>query len=200
MLQWRNWPDGDLHSDRHGAEPYGQRWSVFFFLVCVCNEVVKQFTVFCLNWTGCSIPTGVKEIDIAATLEHVRDQRPGMVRTKVVETTSSCYFLAVKFEFNFMPTCFCNVSLLSISTSDFNPSHKKTWLRVWPLDASDWLSVVSCCLQDQFEFALTAVAEEVNAILKALPQWNQEVRRLARTTTKPLQLWLLHLLSYLSFS
>ncbi|XP_075386434.1 receptor-type tyrosine-protein phosphatase-like N isoform X2 [Tenrec ecaudatus] len=50
-------------------------------------------------------PPGVKEIDIAATLEHVRDQRPGLVRTK-----------------------------------------------------------------DQFEFALTAVAEEVNAILKALPQ------------------------------
>uniref|UniRef100_A0A672KJS6 Receptor-type tyrosine-protein phosphatase-like N n=1 Tax=Sinocyclocheilus grahami TaxID=75366 RepID=A0A672KJS6_SINGR len=48
---------------------------------------------------------GVKEIDIAATLEHIRDQRPSMVRTK-----------------------------------------------------------------DQFEFALTAVAEEVNAILKALPQ------------------------------
>ncbi|NXR23419.1 PTPRN protein, partial [Cinclus mexicanus] len=48
---------------------------------------------------------GVKEIDIAATLEHIRDQRPGMVQTK-----------------------------------------------------------------DQFEFALTAVAEEVNAILKALPQ------------------------------
>ncbi|TKC42108.1 hypothetical protein EI555_017142, partial [Monodon monoceros] len=47
---------------------------------------------------------GVKEIDIAATLEHVRDQRPGLVRSK-----------------------------------------------------------------DQFEFALTAVAEEVNAILKALP-------------------------------
>ncbi|XP_059583559.1 receptor-type tyrosine-protein phosphatase-like N isoform X3 [Alligator mississippiensis] len=48
---------------------------------------------------------GVKEIDIAATLEHIRDQRPGMVQTK-----------------------------------------------------------------DQFEYALTAVAEEVNAILKALPQ------------------------------
>ncbi|XP_072902324.1 protein tyrosine phosphatase receptor type Na isoform X5 [Hemitrygon akajei] len=48
---------------------------------------------------------GVKEIDIAATLEHIRDQRPGMV-----------------------------------------------------------------CTKDQFEFALTAVAEEVNAILKALPQ------------------------------
>lgn len=26
---------------------------------------------------------GVKEIDIAATLEHIRDQRPGMVQTKV---------------------------------------------------------------------------------------------------------------------
>ncbi|KAM4558069.1 protein tyrosine phosphatase receptor type Na [Odontesthes bonariensis] len=48
---------------------------------------------------------GVKEIDIAAALEHIRDQRPGLVRTK-----------------------------------------------------------------DHFEFALTAVAEEVNAILKALPQ------------------------------
>ncbi|KAI3356152.1 hypothetical protein L3Q82_017406, partial [Scortum barcoo] len=47
---------------------------------------------------------GVKEIDIAASLEHIRDQRQGLVRTK-----------------------------------------------------------------DQFEFALTAVAEEVNAILKALP-------------------------------
>ncbi|XP_061587941.1 LOW QUALITY PROTEIN: receptor-type tyrosine-protein phosphatase N2-like [Cololabis saira] len=48
---------------------------------------------------------GAKEIDIAATLEHLRDQRPGMVQTK-----------------------------------------------------------------DQFEFALTTVAEDVNAILKVLPQ------------------------------
>lgn len=48
---------------------------------------------------------GAKEIDIAATLEHLRDQRPGMVQTK-----------------------------------------------------------------DQFEFALTTVAEDVNAILKSLPQ------------------------------
>ncbi|XP_039692727.1 receptor-type tyrosine-protein phosphatase N2 [Pteropus medius] len=48
---------------------------------------------------------GAKELDIAATLEHLRDQRPAMVQTK-----------------------------------------------------------------EQFEFALTAVAEEVNAILQALPQ------------------------------
>lgn len=31
----------------------------------------------------CFCGVGVKEIDIAATLEHIRDQRPGMVRTKV---------------------------------------------------------------------------------------------------------------------
>jgi receptor-type tyrosine-protein phosphatase N len=48
---------------------------------------------------------GAKEIDIAATLEHIRDQRGGMVRTKA-----------------------------------------------------------------QFELVLMAVAEEVHAILKALPQ------------------------------
>lgn len=28
--------------------------------------------------------SGAKEIDIAATLEHLRDQRPGMVQTKVL--------------------------------------------------------------------------------------------------------------------
>uniref|UniRef100_A0A3Q4APK6 Uncharacterized protein n=1 Tax=Mola mola TaxID=94237 RepID=A0A3Q4APK6_MOLML len=64
--------------------------------------------VHCSDGTGVvylSLASGVKEIDIAASLEHIRDQRPGLVRTK-----------------------------------------------------------------DQFEFALTAVAEEVNAILKALPQ------------------------------
>ncbi len=48
---------------------------------------------------------GAREIDIAATLEHLRDQRPHAVRTK-----------------------------------------------------------------QQFEFVLTAVAEEVHAILRALPQ------------------------------
>jgi receptor-type tyrosine-protein phosphatase N len=51
---------------------------------------------------------GAKEIDIAATLEHIRDQRPHMVKTK-----------------------------------------------------------------QQFEFVLMAVAEEVHAILKALPPQQQ---------------------------
>lgn len=30
---------------------------------------------------------GAKEIDIAATLEHLRDQRPGMVQTKVLSSS-----------------------------------------------------------------------------------------------------------------
>lgn len=33
-----------------------------------------------LSYSWC---LGVKEIDIAAALEHIRDQRPGVVRTKV---------------------------------------------------------------------------------------------------------------------
>lgn len=36
----------------------------------------------------CPCSQGVKEIDIAATLEHVRDQRPGLVRSKV--TVAPC--------------------------------------------------------------------------------------------------------------
>lgn len=62
---------------------------------------------------------GAREIDIAATLEHLRDQRAGLVETK-----------------------------------------------------------------QQFEFVLTAVAEEVHAILKALPQTQTEKRELDKETVK----------------
>lgn len=55
---------------------------------------------------------GAREIDIAATLEHLRDQRAGLVETR-----------------------------------------------------------------QQFEFVLTAVAEEVHAILKALPQTQSQEKR-----------------------
>lgn len=41
------------------------------------NAVTEIYVVF--------YDIGVKEIDIAATLEHIRDQRPGMVRTKVTQ-------------------------------------------------------------------------------------------------------------------
>ena len=63
---------------------------------------------------------GAREIDIAATLEHLRDQRSGLVETR-----------------------------------------------------------------QQFEFVLTAVAEEVHAILKALPQsQSTEKRELDKETVK----------------
>ncbi|KAK3513701.1 hypothetical protein QTP70_028906 [Hemibagrus guttatus] len=65
---------------------------------------VEQFKYLGVLFTSEGRMDRAKEIDIAATLEHLRDQRPGMVQTK-----------------------------------------------------------------EQFEFALTAVAEEVNAILKSLP-------------------------------
>ncbi len=42
----------------------------------------------------CVCMTGAKEIDIAATLEHLRDQRPGMVQTKVTHTHLNLFFHA----------------------------------------------------------------------------------------------------------
>ncbi len=38
----------------------------------------------------CGSVAGAKEIDIAATLEHLRDQRPGMVQTKVRDCVKLC--------------------------------------------------------------------------------------------------------------
>lgn len=80
----------------------------------------------------------MKEIDIAATLEHIRDQRPGMVQTKVRP----------------------KLGILSLHISIHNAR----------AEVAGTLTSPAVLLQDQFEFALTAVAEEVNAILKALPQ------------------------------
>ncbi|XP_072301153.1 protein tyrosine phosphatase receptor type Na isoform X2 [Eucyclogobius newberryi] len=75
-------------------------------IIVHCNDGIgRAGTYILIDMVLNRMAKGVKEIDIAAALEHIRDQRPGLVRTK-----------------------------------------------------------------DQFEFALTAVAEEVNAILKALPQ------------------------------
>lgn len=198
MLQWWNWPHRDLHPDWHGAEPHGQRWSVYFLVcICVCTEVFKQFTVFCLSWTGCIVPTGVKEIDIAATLEHVRDQRPGMVRTKVIEATSPLFVRLLTECWQSCQFGFCNLCLLSIFIPDFNPP--KTSLRVWLFAVSDWPCVlllspgpVWVCLDGRCWGG------------QRHPQSSAPVKP-GSTRTGPdnhqaLQLWLLHLLSYLSFS
>ena len=66
FVQRRNWKNRNVHFDRHGSQSNGQRLvGVIQFLFC-CNLFIL----------------GAKEIDIAATLEHLRDQRMGMVKTK----------------------------------------------------------------------------------------------------------------------
>jgi receptor-type tyrosine-protein phosphatase N len=75
-------------------------------IIVHCSDGAGRTGTYCLiDMVLNRMAKGAKEIDIAASLEHIRDQRPGMVRTK-----------------------------------------------------------------QQFEFVLMAVAEEVHAILKALPQ------------------------------
>ena len=75
-------------------------------IVIHCSDGVDRSGAYCLiDLVLNRMAKGVKEIDIAATLEHLRDQRVDMVRTK-----------------------------------------------------------------EQFEFVLTAVAQEIQAILKSMPQ------------------------------
>lgn len=74
------------------------------FLILHSDGVGRSGTYVLIDMVLNRMTKGCKEIDIAATLEHIRDQRGGMVQTR-----------------------------------------------------------------QQFEFCLTAVAEEVHAILKALP-------------------------------
>ena len=47
-------------------------------------------TCVCWGLTYNSFISGAKEIDIAATVEHLRDQRPSMVKTKVRDITFFC--------------------------------------------------------------------------------------------------------------
>lgn len=75
-------------------------------IVVHCSDGVDRTGAYCLiDLVLNRMAKGVKEIDIAATLEHLRDQRADVVRTK-----------------------------------------------------------------EQFEFVLTAVAQEIQAILKSMPQ------------------------------
>ena len=116
----------------------------------------------------------MKEIDIAATLEHVRDQRPGLVRSKV---TVSLYThpshdlspgkVAVACLSCLPPNLPQEGSLLlpQVTAPKLRP-HPRAGAEAEPPHNPP----PSTLPQDQFEFALTAVAEEVNAILKALPQ------------------------------
>lgn len=43
----------------------------------------------------CLLGPGVKELNLAATVEHLRDQRPNMVRTKVSQSVSWLFMKVV---------------------------------------------------------------------------------------------------------
>lgn len=77
--QWWNQQDRHVHPDWHGAEPHGQRWG-FTRGLSFSGPRILPFTSPTISGF---VLIGVKEIDIAAALEHIRDQRPGLVRTKV---------------------------------------------------------------------------------------------------------------------
>ncbi|XP_033229706.1 receptor-type tyrosine-protein phosphatase N2, partial [Belonocnema kinseyi] len=90
-------------------------------IVVHCSDGAGRTGTYCLiDMVLNRMAKGAKEIDIAATLEHIRDHRPGMVSTK-----------------------------------------------------------------QQFEFVLMAVAEEVHAILKALPIPPSEKPQAAITSSTP---------------
>ena len=61
------------------------KWRIFheefsYFLITECPKLYKQPKI---NVCVLRLIAGAKEIDIAATLEHIRDQRMLMVKTKV---------------------------------------------------------------------------------------------------------------------
>lgn len=68
---WTAWPKVRIHSHTRLSFSYSDQ----------CFNSASR--IYCLFILSGFILTGVKEIDIAATLEHIRDQRPGLVRTKV---------------------------------------------------------------------------------------------------------------------
>ena len=52
-------------------------------IVVHCNDGCNRTGAYCLiDLVLNRLTKGVKEIDLAATLEHLRDQRPGMVKNK----------------------------------------------------------------------------------------------------------------------
>ena len=65
---------------------------------CVMETILQcsYFTVFPNNFLLLYSYVGTKEIDIAATLEYLRDQRPDMVKTKVKSLNISSLFASFR--------------------------------------------------------------------------------------------------------
>lgn len=110
QFHFLSWPEAGIPSSTKALLEFRRKVNKSYRgrscpIVVHCSDGAGRTGTYCLiDMVLSRMAKGAKEIDIAATLEHLRDQRPRMVATK-----------------------------------------------------------------QQFEFVLTAVAEEVHAILKALP-------------------------------
>ncbi|GJQ80345.1 hypothetical protein Trydic_g12218 [Trypoxylus dichotomus] len=110
QFHFLSWPEANVPSSTKALLEFRRKVNKSYRgrscpIVVHCSDGAGRTGTYCLiDMVLSRMAKGAKEIDIAATLEHLRDQRPRMVATK-----------------------------------------------------------------QQFEFVLTAVAEEVHAILKALP-------------------------------
>ncbi|XP_018319083.1 receptor-type tyrosine-protein phosphatase-like N [Agrilus planipennis] len=124
QFHFLSWPDGGIPSSTKALLEFRRKVNKSYRgrscpIVVQCSDGSGRTGTYCLiDMVLSRMAKGAKEIDIAATLEHLRDQRPKMVATK-----------------------------------------------------------------QQFEFVLTAVAEEVHAILKALPPQPPAVAQVEREKT-----------------
>ncbi|XP_076046373.1 tyrosine phosphatase IA-2 isoform X2 [Oratosquilla oratoria] len=111
QFHFLSWPDSGVPASTKALLEFRRKVNKSYRgrscpIIVNCSDGIGRTGTYCLiDMVLNRMAKGAKEIDIAATLEHIRDQRPSMVKTKA-----------------------------------------------------------------QFEFVLMAVAEEVHAILKALPQ------------------------------
>ncbi|CAL4201659.1 unnamed protein product [Meganyctiphanes norvegica] len=111
QFHFLSWPDSGIPASTKALLEFRRKVNKSYRgrscpIIVHCSDGIGRTGTYCLiDMVLNRMAKGAKEIDIAATCEHIRDQRPNMVKSKV-----------------------------------------------------------------QFEFVLMAVAEEVHAILKALPQ------------------------------
>ncbi|KAG7196665.1 hypothetical protein KM043_016002 [Ampulex compressa] len=126
QFHFLSWPENDVPQSTKALLEFRRKVSKSYRgrscpIVVHCSDGAGRTGTYCLiDMVLNRMMKGAKEIDIAATLEHIRDQRPDMVATK-----------------------------------------------------------------QQFEFVLMAVAEEVHAILKALPVPPSEKTPTSTTSTPP---------------
>lgn len=95
--------------------------------------------------TSCSLcNVGAKELNLAATVEHLRDNRPNMVRSKVskalaqyilwVACTMSCYYANL---------IVVTVPLSVILPLSFRPNLSLLWLLWWRRHMKCWMQLAS---------------------------------------------------------